>query len=175
MYSTKYKNLTAVPDEAKIAIPNDPTNGSRALLLLQKSHLIKLKAVEYPTVLDIIDNPKKSKIIEIDAPQVARSLSDVDYGVVNTDWILQAKIDPKTALIMEDAVGNPYTNIIALRAETKDSEDIAKLVLITIVLKSNTLLKQNLMELFYQLGKKNHKTCLARAYNLFGILLSLPY
>jgi D-methionine transport system substrate-binding protein len=128
LYSAKHKDLSTIQNAAVIAIPNDPTNGSRALFLLQTAHLIKLGSGNHPTILDIIDNPRKLKIVEIEAPQIPRSLPDVDYGIVNTDWILQAGMDPKTALIVEDPKGNPYTNVIAVRTENKDNKDIAKLI-----------------------------------------------
>lgn len=116
IYSNKIKLLTDLKEGAKIAIPNDPTNGGRALKLLEKEGLIKLKASDNPCVLDIIDNPKKLSLLEIDAPQVPRTLDDVDVAITNTDWILLAGIDPQSALATEDK-NSPYANIIAIRSE----------------------------------------------------------
>jgi D-methionine transport system substrate-binding protein len=92
IYSKKHKSLDALPNGATISIPNDPTNGGRALLLLQDKGLIKLKdGVGFkPTPLDVTDNPKKLKIVEIDAAQPPRSLPDVDVAIINTNYATQA-------------------------------------------------------------------------------------
>lgn len=127
VYSSKHNNLNDIKTGATIAIPNDPTNGGRALSLLAKANLIKLKSANIPSVLDIIDNPKDLKIVEIEAPQIPRSLNDVDYGITNTDWILVAGIDPNTALIKEDK-NSPYTNIIAVREQNRNRDDIKKFI-----------------------------------------------
>lgn len=127
MYSVKHKDLKAVKEGAKISIPNDPTNVSRALLLLQKANLIELKASDNPTILDISANPKQLKIIEIEAPQIPRTLDDVDYGITNTDWILLAEMNPNDALIKEDT-DSPYANIIVVNTEDQNNEDIKQLI-----------------------------------------------
>ncbi|MBM6596600.1 MetQ/NlpA family ABC transporter substrate-binding protein [Microvirga pudoricolor] len=122
IYSKKVKSFEALPAGANIAIPNDPTNGGRALLLLQDKGVLKLKdGVGFkPTVLDITDNPKKIKITEIDAAQAPRVLDDVDAAIINTNYATQAGLDPvKDALTRENPKG-PYVNIIAVRAEDKD-------------------------------------------------------
>src|SRR4051812_34120120 len=96
IYSKKHKSFDALPNGATISIPNDPTNGGRALLLLQDKGLIKLKdGVGYkPTPLDITDNPKKVKFVEIEAAQSPRVLDDVDAAVINTNYATQAGLDP---------------------------------------------------------------------------------
>lgn len=116
IYSKKIKTLADLKEGAKIAIPNDPTNGGRALKLLEKEGLIKLNVSDNPSLLDIKDNPKKLSILEIDAPQVPRTLEDVDVAIANTDWILLAGIDPKSALAVEDT-NSPYANVIAIRSD----------------------------------------------------------
>lgn len=128
IYSNTYKVLSELPEGAKVAIPNDPSNGGRALLLLQANGLITLKAgVALPSLLDIIDNPKRLKIIELEAPQLPRSLPDVAAAVINTDWVLLAKMDPKTALVTE-AKESPYANLIVVKDDQKNSEDVKKFV-----------------------------------------------
>ena len=127
IYSTIHSSLADIKEGSKIAIPNDPTNGGRALLLLAKNNLLELKAVKNPTVLDITKNPKNIHLIEIEAAQIPRILLDVDYGIVNTDWILTAGIDPNTALAKEDA-NSPYVNIIVVRVGDENKEDIKKLI-----------------------------------------------
>jgi D-methionine transport system substrate-binding protein len=121
IYSSKYKSWAEVPDGATVAIQNDPTNGGRSLLLLQDKGIIKLKeGVGFkPTVADIVANPKKLKIIEIEAAQTPRSLADVAAAAINTNYAVDAKIDPASAILREDAKG-PYVNLIAVRTADKD-------------------------------------------------------
>ncbi|MEZ0171981.1 MetQ/NlpA family ABC transporter substrate-binding protein [Microvirga sp. TS319] len=130
IYSKKHKAFDAIPDGARVAIPNDPTNGGRALLLLQDKGLIKLKDnVGFkPTILDITANAKNLKFTEIDAAQAPRVLDDVDAAVINTNYATQAGLDPvKDALTRENPKG-PYVNIIAVRAEDKDKPWVKALV-----------------------------------------------
>ncbi len=130
IYSKKHKAFDALPNGASIAIPNDPTNGGRALLLLQDKGLIKLKdGVGFkPTILDITANSKNLKFTEIDAAQAPRVLDDVDAAVINTNYATQAGLDPvKDALTREDPKG-PYVNVIAVRAEDKDKPWVKALV-----------------------------------------------
>lgn len=128
-YSNKYKSADEIPDGAKVAIPNDPTNGGRALLLLQKQGLIKLKddAGITATQKDIVENPKNLKLIEADAAMLPRQLAEVDLALINTNYALEAKLNPtKDALFIEDK-DSPYTNILVARPDNKDSEAIQKL------------------------------------------------
>jgi D-methionine transport system substrate-binding protein len=105
LYTKKIKSLDALPAGASVAIPNDPSNGSRALLLLQQAGLVKIdpKAGIAATPLDIVDNPKKLKIKEIDAAQLPRSLDDVDLAAVTLNYAVGAGLNPKTALFLEGA------------------------------------------------------------------------
>jgi D-methionine transport system substrate-binding protein len=121
IYSAKYKSWAEVPDGATVAIQNDPTNGGRSLLLLQDKGVIKLKdGVGFkPTVADITSNPKKLKIIEIEAAQTPRSLPDVAAAAINTNYAVDAKIEPTSAILREDPKG-PYVNLIAVREADKD-------------------------------------------------------
>lgn len=130
VYSKKYKTWAEVPDGAQIAIPNDPTNGGRTLLLFQDKGLIKLKAgVGYsPTVVDIIENARKFRFLEIEAAQTPRSLDDVAAAAVNTNFAIPAGLNPtRDALLREDPKG-PYVNLIAVRAVDKDKPWIKPLV-----------------------------------------------
>jgi D-methionine transport system substrate-binding protein len=130
VYSKKHKSWDAVPEGSTLSIPNDPTNGGRVLLLLQEKGVLKLKAgVGFkPTVADITENPKKFKIVEVDAAQTARTLDDVDAAAVNTNYATQAGLDPvKDAILREDPKG-PYTNLIAVRAADKDKPWVKLLV-----------------------------------------------
>ena len=129
IYSSKYKSWAEVPDGATIAIQNDPTNGGRSLLLLQDKGVIKLKdGVGFkPSPADIVGNPKKLKIIEIEAAQTPRSLADVAAAAINTNYAVDAKIDPASAILREDAKG-PYVNLIAVRSADKDKPWVKTLV-----------------------------------------------
>lgn len=130
IYSKKLKSFDALPSGATVAIPNDPTNGGRALLLLADKGLLKLKdGVGFkPTILDITENTKKLKFVEIDAAQAPRVLDDVDAAVINTNYATQAGLDPvKDALTRENPKG-PYVNIIAVRAEDKDKPWVKTLI-----------------------------------------------
>jgi D-methionine transport system substrate-binding protein len=130
VYSKKHKAFDSLPNGASVAIPNDPTNGGRALLLLQDKGLIKLKdGVGFkPTILDITANTKNLKFTEIDAAQAPRVLDDVDAAVINTNYATQAGLDPvKDALTRENPKG-PYVNIIAVRAADKDKPWVKALV-----------------------------------------------
>ena len=130
IYSKKVKSLTELQNGAKIAVPNDPTNGGRALLLLQKNGLLKLRADAglKATPLDIVDNPKKLKIVELDAAQIPRSLGDVDAAAINTNFAMEAGLRPKQdAIAIEDPHG-PYANILVIRAVDRNKPWVAKLV-----------------------------------------------
>jgi len=121
IYSAKHKSWADVPNGATIAIQNDPTNGGRSLLLLQDKGVIKLKPdVGFkPSVLDIVENPKKLRFIEIDAAQTPRSLPDVDAAAVNTNYATAAGLKPADALLRESPKG-PYVNVIVVRTVDKD-------------------------------------------------------
>ena len=128
-YSKKIKNIDELASAAKVAIPNDPTNGGRALILLAKQGLITLKdgAGINATVNDIVNNPKNLKIIELDAPQLPRALDDVDLAVINTNFALEANLVPaKDALFLESS-DSPYANILAVRQGDENRPEIVKL------------------------------------------------
>lgn len=131
-YSKKIKSLDELQDGAQVALPNDPTNLGRSLLLLQKQGLIKLKEGTglLPTVLDVVENPKGLKLIELEAPQLPRSLDDnkIDLAVINTTYASQINLTlAKDGLFVEDK-DSPYVNIIVSREDNKDSEAVKEFV-----------------------------------------------
>lgn len=128
-YSNKIKSIDDLQNGASVAIPSDTTNGARALLLLQKAGLITLKDPDnlFATSRDIADNPKKLKFVELEAATIPRVLSDVDLAVINTNYALDANLNPKEdSLFMEDT-DSPYANLCASRVDNQDSEAIQKL------------------------------------------------
>jgi D-methionine transport system substrate-binding protein len=128
-YAQKLQKIEDVPYGAKVAIPNDASNAGRSLKLLEKAGLLTLQkeAPASPSILDIETNPKHLKIVEVEAPQVPRAMEDVDLALINTDWVLVAGLDPKKALIREDA-NSPYVNILVVRAGDEKRTEILKLV-----------------------------------------------
>ena len=131
LYSRKFRKLAELPDGATIGIPNDPSNGGRALLLLQQNHLLTLRPGTgiLPTVRDVTANPHRLKFRELDSAQLPRSLPDLDAAVINTNYALDAHLSPShDALAVESRVNNPYGNIIAVRAADRDRPVFRKLV-----------------------------------------------
>ena len=125
-YSLKYKKAADIPNGATIAIPNDPSNSGRALLLLARNGLIKLKDINNisATQKDIVDNPKKFKFRELEAATLPRVLNQVDVALINTNYAIEAKLNPVTdSLFIEDA-NSPYANLLVAREDNKDSAEM---------------------------------------------------
>ncbi|MFO1139093.1 MAG: MetQ/NlpA family ABC transporter substrate-binding protein [Paracoccus sp. (in: a-proteobacteria)] len=117
VYSKELKSLDDLPQGAKVAIPNDPTNGGRALLLLQAKGLIKLAdgVGLSPTPLDVTENAKGLQFLELDAAQLPRVLADADIAVINTNYALEAGLNPEKDAIAIENADSPYANIIVVR------------------------------------------------------------
>jgi D-methionine transport system substrate-binding protein len=130
IYSKKVKSLKELKDGARVGIPNDPTNGGRVLLVLQDQGLIKLKpeAGLKATPLDVVDNPKKLKFVEVEAAQLPRTLDDLDAAAVNTNYAIPAGLQPGRDSIAQESAKSPYVNLIAVREQDKDKPWVAKLV-----------------------------------------------
>lgn len=129
-YSKKYKSLADLPKGARVGIPNDPSNSGRALALLQKYGVLKLKpgAGLTATTIDIAENTKGVQIVQVEAAQLPRSLDDLDASAINTNYAVTAGLVPtRDAIAIEDAK-NPYANLIAVRTSDKDLPWVAKLV-----------------------------------------------
>lgn len=129
IYSSKLESLDNVPSRATVAIPNDATNGGRALLLLAKAGLITLKDDTniLSTPRDIADNPHKLRIRELEAATLPRVLDQVDLALINTNYALEAGLNPtKDALVIEGS-DSPYVNILVARPDNKDAEAMRKL------------------------------------------------
>ncbi len=130
IYSKSQKNVADVPQGAIVGIPNDPTNGARALAVLAQANLITLKEGVGigATVADIVSNPKQLVIKELEAAQLVHSLNDVSLAVINPNYALEAGLNPKTDALFLETNASPYSNVIAARAEDRDNENYKKLV-----------------------------------------------
>ncbi len=130
IYSDRFNSLSDLEDGAEVGIPNDDTNGGRALMLLENAGLLKLKEGVgiSATVHDVIDNPKSLRFRELDAAMLPRSLQDLGIAVINGNYALQAGLSPtQDSLFLEDG-DSPYPNVIAVRNDRKEDPIIQKLV-----------------------------------------------
>lgn len=133
IYPGKESDLANISDGAEIAVPNDTTNGARALLLLEAQGLIKLDPAAgiTATELDIIENPHNIKIVPLAAEQVPRTLPDVAFGVINGNYALQANLSTSDAVALETADSEAiqqYVNVIAVKEGNENNEGIQALV-----------------------------------------------
>ena len=130
LYSNKIKKIADLKKKATIAIPNDPTNEGRALLLLQEAGLITLKkgTGNEATPFDIAKNPKKLKFREIEAASLPRTLKDVDAAVINGNYAIPAGLSAKKDGLFIEGSSSPYVNIIAVKAGNENKEEIKALV-----------------------------------------------
>ena len=129
VYSKKIKTLNEVPNGGIVAIPNDPTNGGRALSILAQAGLIKMKdgVGVKGTVKDVTDNPKKLVFKELEAPQLPRSLDDVALAVINSNYALEAKLNPTKDALFIEKKESPYANILAIRKGDEKRPELVKL------------------------------------------------
>ncbi len=130
VYSKKVKSLEELADGATVAIPNDPTNGGRALLILADKGLIKVDAAKGLKIgpADVTENPKNIEFVELDAAQLPRALDDVDASVINTNYALEAGLDPAKDPIAREGEKAPYINVIAVKSADKDAAWVKTLV-----------------------------------------------
>lgn len=129
VYSRKVKSIAEVPEGAQVAIPNDPTNGGRALKVLETAGLIKVKpeAGIMATVGDVVENPKNVKFVEIESAQLPRALDDVQLAVINSNYALGANLNPLKDAIAIEAKDSPYANVVAVRKGDENRADLQKL------------------------------------------------
>lgn len=130
IYSEKYKSFDDIPDGATFGLPNDPTNGARALFVLQEAGYIKLKdgADLTASIRDVEENKKNLQFIELEAAQIPKQLSEVDVAAINTNFALEAGINPKEDSILLESTDSPYVNYIVVRAENENDPTIKKFV-----------------------------------------------
>jgi D-methionine transport system substrate-binding protein len=129
-YSKKIKSVASLRNGAIIAIPNDPSNCARALLLLQKQGLIKLKDPNnmLATARDVAANPKQLQIRELEAATLPRVLEDVDIALINTNYALAAKLQPTRDALFIEGSDSPYANLVAARPDNVNAPAVRKLV-----------------------------------------------
>lgn len=131
-YSKKIKDISELQNGSTIVIPNDPTNGGRALLLLQKNSLLQLKdnVGLLPKITDITENPRQLKILEIEAPQLPRVLDDkeVTLAIINNNFAAKAGLSADKYGILKEDKESPYVNVIVARADNKDLEKVKNFV-----------------------------------------------
>ena len=151
IYAGKSSDLAAIADGAVIAVPNDPTNEARALLLLQQAGLIKLKDPDNiaATPNDITDNPHNITFREIEAAATPRALEDVDFAAINGNYAQEAGLHAADALVLEEASGvafEQYANIICTSSDKANDERIAALVAVLTTDDFKTYLNENFGE-----------------------------
>lgn len=119
IYPGRTKALSALANGARIAIPNDPVNHDRALLLLEKAGLLKLTHDPNASSVQIVENPKQLKLVELDAAQLPRSLDDVDAAVINANFALDAGLNPHSSSLLSETRDSPYANVLSVNAEAE--------------------------------------------------------
>ena len=124
VYSDKVKDVKDIKEGAIVAIPNDPTNGGRGLVLLEKAGLIKLKeGVGFKaTIADIAENPKNLQFKELEAAQLPRSLADVDAAAITMNYVMSAGLDVQKQGIFLESKDEPLA-VMVLAARSKDKDD----------------------------------------------------
>ena len=151
IYSHRYKSIESLPENAKIAIPNDPSNSTRALILLQQAKLIVCKNKQQLSVHDIISNPKHLNIKELDAAQLPRILMDVDAAVINTTFAIPAGLTPGKDSIYMESKDSPYANLIVVKKNNNKSQRIEQFI-----------------------EALHHQSVIVKAQELFGIGGAIP-
>ena len=130
LYSHKVSKLDELKDGSEIAIPNDPTNEGRALLLLQSAGLITLKAEAgiTATPIDITSNAKNLKFVEIEAASLPRVIDDVDAAVINGNYAIPAGLSAEKEGLFVEGADSPYVNIVAVNAGNEDAPEVKALI-----------------------------------------------
>lgn len=131
LYSNKYDSIDEIKENFKIAIPNDATNGGRALNLLKSAGLIDVSDTPLPVLDDIVENKLNLEFIEVDASLIPRTLDDVDYGIINSGFAVNAGYTPSEDSVYLEEINestNPYINIIVAKTKDKDKEELNRVV-----------------------------------------------
>lgn len=130
VYSRKIKSIAELPNRGQVAIPSDPTNGGRALILLHEKGIIKLKDPKnlLATEFDIVSNPKNLRFRSLEAAQIPRVLRDVDLAVINGNYAIESGLNPETDALLIEGKESPYANLVTVKAGKEKDEDLQKLI-----------------------------------------------
>lgn len=130
VYSRRHRQLAQVPNGGRIAIPNDPTNGGRALVLLAANGAFRLRdgADFRATVADIADNPRRLRVVELEAAQIPRALDEVEAAAINTNYAIPAGLNPVRDSIVLESADSPYANLIVTREADRNAAWVRRLV-----------------------------------------------
>ncbi len=130
LFSSKHKSLDELKKGSIIAIPNDPANGGRALILLHNNGIIKLSDPQnlYSTEFDVVENPKKIKFKSLEAAQLPRVLRDVDFAIINGNYAIEANLNPSKDALLLEGKESPYANVIAVKTKDLNKEEVKSLV-----------------------------------------------
>ena len=144
LYSNKIKSIDELKDGSEVALPNDPSNSARALILLHNNGLIKLDDPTNLNVteLNIVDNPKNLKFRMLEAAMLPKVIGDVDGAIINGNYALQANLKTEDAILVEDG-NSPYANVLAVRSSDVDNEEIKKLKEALLSDKTKTFIEEN--------------------------------
>ncbi len=128
-YSLAYDDLEDLPEGARVAIPNETTNSGRALMLLQRAGLIRLKDPDnaLSTLEDVVDNPRRLDIRDMEAEILPRILNQVDLAVINTNYALDAGLSPRRDALIIESGASPWANLLVTRADNRDDPRVAVL------------------------------------------------
>ncbi len=131
IYSRRHRSLATLATGSRVAVPNDPTNGGRALALLAANDAFKLRSGVNPvqaTVADIAENPRRIRVVELEAAQLPRALDEVEAAAINTNYAIPAGLNPvRDAIALEDS-NSPYANVIAVRQQDQQAPWVARLL-----------------------------------------------
>lgn len=130
VYSETYESIDDLPDGATFGLPNDPTNGGRALFILEEAGVITLEEgkEELASIYDVVDNPKNLEFVELDAAQIVNQLGEVDAAAINTNFAIGAGLSPKEDSIILESSNSPYINHVVVRAENENDPVVEKFV-----------------------------------------------
>ena len=130
LFSRRHRDLAAIPAGGRVAVPNDPTNGGRALVLLARAGLFSLRAGadHRATVADITENPRRIRVVELEAAQLPRALDEVEAAAINSNFAINAGLNPVRDAIAIESADSPYANLIVVREADRAAPWAARLV-----------------------------------------------
>jgi D-methionine transport system substrate-binding protein len=131
VYSRRHRSLATLATGSRVAIPNDPTNGGRALALLASQDAFKLRSGVNPvqaTVADIAENPRRIRVVELEAAQLPRALDEVEAAAINTNFAIPAGLNPVRDAIAIESSDSPYANVVAVRQQDQQAPWVPRLL-----------------------------------------------